>query len=41
MLKIVPAETETQYQQVEKLLAEFIAMDTAQMNELALMQKRP
>jgi GNAT superfamily N-acetyltransferase len=34
MLKIVPAETETQYQQIRKLLAEFIAMDTAQMNEL-------
>jgi putative acetyltransferase len=39
MLKIVSAETETQYQQVRKLLSEFIAMDTAQMNELGLNAK--
>jgi hypothetical protein len=36
MLKIVPAETATHYQQIRMLLAEFIATDTAQMNELGL-----
>jgi GNAT superfamily N-acetyltransferase len=36
MLKLVPAETETQYRQVRELLAEFIAMDTGQMGELGL-----
>lgn len=36
MLQIVPAETEPEYREVGKLLAEFIAMDTVQMNELGL-----
>jgi len=36
MLKILPAESELQYQQVRELLAEHIAWDTSQVSELGL-----
>ena len=36
MLKIVPAESESQYQQVRELLAEHIAWDTSQVSQLGL-----
>jgi ribosomal protein S18 acetylase RimI-like enzyme len=36
MLKIFPAESELQYQQVRELLAELIAWDTFQVNQLGL-----
>lgn len=36
MLKIVPTETETQYQQARELLAEYIAWDATQLGQLGL-----
>jgi hypothetical protein len=36
MLKIIPADTETQYRQVRELLTEYIAWDAAQLGQLGL-----
>jgi hypothetical protein len=41
MLKIIPADTETQYRQVRELLTEYIAWDAAQLGQLGLDASRP